>query len=132
MKNLKHAIVMSAFLVGAMGFGAPVHAQFSAMNQAIAEGVAGHDAMASFYRARDFDPIWTSPDAADRRAALLTALDQAGDHGLPVQRYDADALRAAFRAADTPYARGQAEVLASQMFLDYAQDVQTGLLDPET
>ena len=110
----------------------PAQAQFSAMNQAIAEGAADREGMAAFYRARDFAPIWTTEDAADRRLALLTALERAGDHGLPVQRYDAETLRAAFRAADTPYARGQAEVLATTMFLDYARDVQTGLLDPET
>ncbi|MEM9320647.1 MAG: L,D-transpeptidase family protein [Pseudomonadota bacterium] len=123
-------VAMSAVLLTA----APAMAQFSAMNQAIAEGAADNESMAAFYRAREFAPIWTTTDdtAADRRAALLAALDQAGDHGLPTSRYDADALRAAFRGAVTPYARGQAEVLATEMFLTYARDVQTGLLDPET
>lgn len=120
--------VAATLLIGA----GPASAQFSAMNQAIAEGAAENDAMAAFYRAREFAPIWTTEDAADRRLALLTALERANDHGLPTQRYDAETLRAAFRGAGSPYARGQAEVLATTMFLDYARDVQTGLLDPET
>ncbi|MBF9029696.1 L,D-transpeptidase family protein [Rhodobacterales bacterium HKCCE3408] len=109
----------------------PAAAEFSAMNQAIAEGVVENEAMAAFYRERDFAPIWTSSDDAERRNALLTALEAAGDHGLPVARYDVTALRAAFRNADTPYERGQAEVMATQMFLAYARDVQTGLIDPD-
>ena len=131
MKILMKPIGLMCFAL-ALAVAAPASAQFSAMNQAIAEGAAENDAMAAFYRARDFAPIWTTEDAADRRLALLTALDRAGDHGLPVQRYDADVLRAAFRDADSPYTRGQAEVLATTMFLAYARDVQTGLLDPET
>lgn len=121
------SLAVAAFVFGAT----PAKSQFSAQNQAIAEGVSENDAMAAFYRARDFAPIWTSEADADRRLALLTALDRASDHGLPVARYDADMLRSAFRAADTPYGRGQAEVLATEMFLSYARDVQTGLLDPE-
>ena len=131
MKILMKPIGLMCFAM-VLAMAAPASAQFSAMNQAIAEGAAENDAMAAFYRARGFAPIWTTEDAADRRLALLTALDRAGDHGLPVQRYDADVLRAAFRDADSPYTRGQAEVLATTMFLDYARDVQTGLLDPET
>ncbi|MBF9033426.1 L,D-transpeptidase family protein [Rhodobacterales bacterium HKCCE2091] len=113
--------------------GAPARAeaQFSAMNQAIAEGAAENEAMAAFYRDRDFAPIWTVSEAADRRNALLAALERAGDHGLPTSRYDPAVLRAAFANADSPYERGQAEVLATQMFLSYARDVQTGLTDPE-
>ena len=39
-------------------------------------------------------------------------------------------LGAAFAGARTPRARGAAEVLASRMFLDYAEDIQSGTLDP--
>lgn len=132
MKFSAKTITAICFATSLMMTSAPASAQFTAMNQAIAEGAALNDAMGAFYRARDFAPIWTTEDASERRNALLTALDRASDHGLPVARYNADTLREAFRAADTPYARGQAEVLATSMFLDYARDVQTGLLDPET
>ena len=45
------------------------------------------------------------------------ALEGAANHGLPTGRYDPDALRAAFMDADNPYSRGQAEIMASAMFL---------------
>lgn len=102
------------------------------MRQTIAEGVAGNEPVAAFYRARGFAPIWTAPGAADRRAALLAALSAAGDHGLPTERYDPEDLRAAFAGAATSRARAEAEVLATTMFLQYARDVQSGVLDPAT
>ncbi len=102
----------------------------TAFRQAIAEGVAEHDEMSDFYRARAFEPIWTRSEDADRRNALIMALERASNHGLPTNRYDPDALRAAFMDASNPYDRGRAEILASQMFLQYARDVQSGILDP--
>ena len=120
------AAVLSVCLLSA----APASALVSAFRQAIAEGVAEHEEMAEFYRARGFEPIWTDADQAERRLALLRALENAETHGLPAGRYDPDTLRAAFAAADNPYARGQAEILASAMFLAYAHDVQSGILDP--
>jgi len=110
----------------------PVSAQaFSALRQAIAEASSEDERLAAFYRERDFDPIWTVTDAADRRNALLAAIEAADNHALPTGRYNAEALRAAFRDATNPYMRGQADVLASRMFLQYAQDVHSGLLDPD-
>jgi len=109
----------------------PVAAQaFSALRQAIAETSADNEQLATFYRERDFAPLWTTSEAADRRAALIAALEQADAHGLPSERYDADALRAAFRDATNPYMRGQADVMASRIFLRYARDVHSGMLDP--
>lgn len=111
---------------------APAAAYVTAFRQAIAEGVAQHDAMAEFYRDRGFEPIWTNEGHVDRRRALLNALENAAHHGLPTGRYDSAALRAAFGSAESPYARGRAEVMASTMFLNYANDVQSGILDPGT
>ncbi|MCR9117158.1 MAG: murein L,D-transpeptidase, partial [bacterium] len=109
---------------------APASALVTAFRQAIAEGVAEHEDMAEFYRERAFEPIWTRTEDAARRNALLMALEGAANHGLPAGRYDPDALRAAFMDADNPYNRGQAEIMASAMFLRYAHDVQSGILDP--
>jgi murein L,D-transpeptidase YcbB/YkuD len=103
----------------------------TALRQSIAEAASSDDALAAFYRERSFEPIWTTSDAAERRNALLAALDRVEDHGLPASRYDADLLRQTFRDATNPYARGQAEVLASRMFLQYARDVQSGMLEPD-
>jgi len=61
----------------------------------------------------------------------LAAVEAADAHALPSQRYDAETLRAAFRDATNPYMRGQADVFASRMFLQYAQDVHSGFLNPD-
>lgn len=110
---------------------APAMAQaFSALRQAIAEAAAEDEALVAFYRDRHFEPVWTVTEAADRRNALMRALEQAGTHGLPTDRYDTAGLRTAFRHATNPYLRGQADVMASRIFLQYAQDVHGGFLDP--
>ncbi|MFW5655189.1 MAG: L,D-transpeptidase family protein [Roseicyclus sp.] len=109
----------------------PVSAQtFSALRQAVAEASSSDESLAAFYRAQDFQPIWTSSDAVERRSALVAALEQAPVHGLPTDRYDIDALRRAFAEATTPRARGQADVMATRMFLRYANDIHSGFLDP--
>jgi murein L,D-transpeptidase YcbB/YkuD len=103
---------------------------FSALRQAIAEASSTDESLATFYRAQDFQPIWTSSAAIERRSALIAALEQADIHGLPTDRYDIDALRQAFADATNPWARGQADVMATRMFLQYANDVHSGFLDP--
>ncbi|WP_284261550.1 L,D-transpeptidase family protein [Roseicyclus amphidinii] len=109
----------------------PVQAQaFSALRQAIAEAAASDESLVAFYRDRDFEPVWTVSEAADRRNALLRALEQAGNHALPTDRYDLEGLREAFRTATNPWLRGQADVMASRLFLQYANDVHGGFLDP--
>jgi murein L,D-transpeptidase YcbB/YkuD len=122
--------VLAVILTLSVLLPAPASALVTAFRQAIAEGVAEHEDMAEFYRERAFEPIWTRTEDAARRNALLMALEGAANHGLPAGRYDPDALRAAFMDADNPYNRGQAEIMASAMFLRYAHDVQSGILDP--
>jgi murein L,D-transpeptidase YcbB/YkuD len=118
-------VTVSSFLPGS------AEAQtFSALRQAIAEASSTDESLATFYRAQDFQPIWTSSAAIERRSALIAALEQAEIHGLPTARYDIDALREAFAQATNPWARGQADVMATQMFLQYANDVHSGFLDP--
>ncbi|UWQ95542.1 L,D-transpeptidase family protein [Rhodobacteraceae bacterium M385] len=103
---------------------------FSALRQAIAEASSTEEQLAAFYRERDFQPIWTTADAADRRNALFSALAEANNHGLPTQRYDTTDLVAAFSSATNPYEMGRADVQASLLFLQYAQDVHSGFLEP--
>ena len=51
-------------------------------------------------------------------------------HGLPEKRYDPKALKAALKAAKSQRERGALEVRLSQVFLQYARDIQTGALRP--
>ena len=98
--------------------------------QAVAETALADPEIAAFYRARDYAPIWTGDDAAARRAAFLHALSQADAHGLPSARYRPEAIAAAFRAARGEREIGILEVQTTRAFLAYAQDIQTGALDP--
>lgn len=68
--------------------------QVTAFQQAVAENVSTDDQIAAFYRNRGFDPIWTGDTDADleRRTALLEVLSMAKYHGLPVAKYNAEAL----------------------------------------
>ena len=125
------------FMVALLGFvvtmlSAPADAQVTAFRQAVAENAARDEALAEFYRARDFEGIWTGTTSRDRarRNALLGAFADAGDHGLPTADYDPDRIMAQLQAADTPAEKGAMEVYLSQLFLQYARDVQTGILRP--
>ena len=107
-------------------------AQVTAFRQAVAEAAARDDDLASFYRGREFAGIWTGRDAASqaRRNALLGAFSDAQAHGLPVSRYDVDQIMGQLVAARTPAEQGAMEVELSRLFLQYARDVQTGIVVP--
>lgn len=107
-------------------------AQVTAFRQAVAEAAARDDDLAAFYRARDFDGIWSHAGDAERRNALLGAFATAADHGLPAERYDTNALIARIQAARTPAQQGAMEVELSRLFLQYARDIQTGILRPKS
>ncbi|WP_328795201.1 L,D-transpeptidase family protein [Jannaschia marina] len=97
----------------------------------MAQAASEDEAIAAFYRARDFAPVWMGEGAEHRRAAFLWALDQAKDHGLPTARYDAATIRAEFAGATDAATRGALEVAMTQRFLRYAQDVSSGIVDPK-
>lgn len=99
--------------------------------QAVSIALTEDAALSAYYAARDYRTLWTGPQDEARRAALLSALEGAGAHGLSPARHDAAALRAALAAAVTEGDRGRLEVRMTRAFLTYASDVATGVLDPE-
>lgn len=111
---------------------APANAQVTAFKQAVAEGAARDKDIAAFYQANGYESIWTGNSGRERkrRAELIKALNSADDHGLPVSRYDPDGLLAKMKAARSPRDLGLVEVEISRVFLQYARDVQTGVLVP--
>ena len=113
-------------------FAAPAVAQVTAFRQAVAESAARDDVLAEFYRGRDFQGIWSGNRDRARRNALMAAFADAGSHGLPTAKYDAEALMAKLRAASTPAEQGMMEVELSRLFLSYARSVQTGILRPSS
>ncbi len=104
--------------------------QFPAFRQAVAESVSANTAVSAFYRENGYAPIWTGAEDAPRREALLTALSRAGEHGLPVERYDLPGLIAAFEAVQSERDRGILEARVTEVFLKYARDITSGVLDP--
>ena len=111
----------------------PAKAQVTAFKQAVAEAASRDEDIAAFYRSSGFAPLWTGADDLhrNRRAELIRALKSADSHGLPAARYDVDGLMHVLAQAKTPRDRGFAEVELSRVFLQYARDIQTGVVIPK-
>ncbi len=124
------ALVVALALTFFLGIVSPVRAEVTAFKQAVAEAAHGNEAVATFYRQRGYTPIFTGQKDSRRRSALLKAFSTANTHGLPANRYDPNALKAAFKAAKSPRDRGKAEVMAAKMFVQFAQDIQSGAMTP--
>lgn len=123
-------LLLTALTLLALLLAAPARAESFAFRLAVAEAAAGDPALTAFYRERDYRALWTRPQEGERRAALLAALEAAPSHGLPAGLYRAEELRAALAALASERDRGRLEVRLSKVFLDYAEDVGTGLIDP--
>ncbi|MEJ8560736.1 L,D-transpeptidase family protein [Yoonia sp. GPGPB17] len=125
--RLLAAVLTAAVLL----FAAPqAQAQVTEFRQAVAQAAANDPDLLSFYRERNFDGIWSTRADRNRRNALLAAFNEAPNHGLPSGRYDAEGLIAQLQAAATVQEQARLEVELSRQFLDYARDIQTGLLTP--
>lgn len=122
------ALILSTTLAGMPALGAG--SGLDAFRQALAASAAESDVVAGWYAAHGYVTLWTGPQDAARRQALLEVLDRAGDHGLPVARYDAAALRAGFAQVRTEGDRGRLEVAMTLAFLNYARDLSSGVLTP--
>ncbi|WP_242656716.1 L,D-transpeptidase family protein [Salipiger marinus] len=134
---MRRGVMASLVAAGLLMAAAPQQAgavslSATAYRLAVAESLGADEGMAAFYRDRDFAPIWTGSDdrSAQRRAALIAALEMAGAHGLPGARYDLPGLMARMRQVSGEQARGALEVELSRAFLSYARDLQSGVLTP--
>ncbi|WP_261385176.1 murein L,D-transpeptidase [Vannielia litorea] len=128
---------LAAFFLGCAAISLPATAQdvssqfqISAFKQAVAEFASENESIGAFYRNRDYQPLFTGEADVERRAALLRALASADDHGLPSVRYDPAELKAAFAQARSTRERGRVEVLAAQMLVQFARDLQSGATEP--
>ena len=132
MFTLKAVRVLAAIgLVTILGMAEiAVAQQFPAFRQTLAESVASDAKTSGFYRERDYAPLWTGAEHAERRTALLNALARAHEHGLPSARYDAPGLIAAFEAVESERDRARLEAKVTKVFLQYARDITSGVLDP--
>lgn len=109
----------------------PLAAQaFPAFGQAVAEGVAADAGLSAFYRETGYAPVWTGADSAVRRSALVSAIARADEHGLPARRYDLQGLIAAYHNVGSERDRGRLEARTSVLFVRFARDLTSGLLEP--
>ncbi|NOX72187.1 MAG: L,D-transpeptidase family protein [Alphaproteobacteria bacterium] len=125
-----YALLALALGLLAIFAGLPANAQSIAFKQAVAQAAAKDKAIAAFYKARNYKPIWTSNKDRQRRLAFVSAAAKAQDHGLPVGRYDAAQLKRDFGGIKSAKAKGILEVETSRKFLQYARDIQSGILEP--
>jgi L,D-transpeptidase YcbB len=121
-----------AAAAAAVALPVPARAQVTAFKQAVAEAAARDRDIATFYKATGYDAIWTGNGSQDRarRKYLLSAVADAGDHGLPTGRYDPAVLETNIRSVRSERDLGHLEVEMSRLFLLYARDVQTGIVVP--
>ncbi|WP_418887868.1 L,D-transpeptidase family protein [Mesobacterium pallidum] len=127
------ALALGAAVASTLALGAaPAMAQgVTAFKQAVAEAAAQDKGIAAYYQAANYDDLWTGNDDGARRRALLEAVADAGAHGLPAGRYDPAAIEALLASPKTARDRGRVEVEMSKLFLQYARDIQTGVLEPK-
>ena len=105
---------------------------FSAQEMALAQEVAVYPGLADFYGTNGLQPIFTGPEGASRRAALIAATGQAASHGLPPARYDQPQLA----RIDRDMGQGgvdslQAELAFAVSFQRWTHDLTGGVLNPE-
>ncbi|MFT6696219.1 MAG: murein L,D-transpeptidase YcbB/YkuD, partial [Paracoccaceae bacterium] len=121
------AALASVFSFGTASAG---FAQSTAFKQAVALAAASDPAILEFYKERQFKPIWTGNSDRQRRRAFLDATSKSWVHGLPTSRYNPAQMKKDFGSIKSAKARGVLEVETSKKFLQYAQDVQSGILEP--
>jgi murein L,D-transpeptidase YcbB/YkuD len=128
------ALAAVAILTGVTAWSEPARAdgQSAAFRQAVAEAAARDLDVADYYRDTGYQPIWTGDGDGDhaRRQALVRALSQAALHGLPETRYDLEGLMSQMAQVRSLRDLGQVELALTRAYLDYARDVQSGVLVP--
>ncbi|OBY27319.1 L,D-transpeptidase family protein [Leisingera sp. JC1] len=125
------ALALGGLAAGAVSGSAQAEVS-AAFRQAVAEAAYGSDAVAEFYRKNGYQAIWTGQDEASRqrRNALLAALGDTQAHGLPDRSAEVSALIEQMRGVRTTRDIGNVEAALSRALVQYATDLQTGLLVP--
>ncbi len=83
-----------------------------------------------FYAQRNFQPIWVGNKNKARAKALIEAVSASGFHGLPSGQYQVAQLKSAL-SNQRGDAGAAAEAFATQIFLNYAHDLSSGVLEPK-
>lgn len=143
----KLRIIFLAILISALGAVVPAMSQDAATTNPEASAVAEpaeqnfataletllastDSDMASFYAGRDYQPVWSGD--AKNILALITAIEQAPDHGMTVSRYNLDSLELLWAAGDAPEQLAALEIQAAKSFVKFAKELKAGILDPRS
>ena len=124
-------ILLIALLAYGVSF-AQASTSDTAIQMAIAEFTLSNPALAEFYHANQFDPVWVGDthEHAARRAALIKALSTTELHGLPAAHHDVQSLLTQMKQARTTRDLGMVEVEMSRVFVKYASNLQSGIVRP--
>jgi murein L,D-transpeptidase YcbB/YkuD len=106
---------------------AVVSDSLSPMAVALRAAFARTPEVESFYAARGYETVWSTPEGGLTLAgqALVAAFADAPRHALPADRYSGG-VRAALPGADVL----DREVAMTRAFLAYGRDINSGLLEP--
>lgn len=131
----KATIVTIGFVFSPIHVSAQTEAKLSAAQPVDALSAAleqlGNADITAYYSANNFAPIWAQ-DNPSRLLALVTALETSEQHGLPISTYDISGLKQAWADADTPATKALLEIKATELYIEFATDLNSGLLEPSS
>ncbi len=98
----------------------------------LAQEVASNPELARYYGDRGYQPIWVDQTDSSRKrlVALLDVLKAAPSHGLPFGAVQADELSSIFLSATDQLAKARAEARTSEIYLEVAGALASGVLEP--
>ena len=99
----------------------------TSLEVAISEFYPPSNPIASFYIGRNFEPFWVKSER--RLESLVSSISEAKLHGLPLSRYPSEELRQAIFENDLSQ-KAKLELMATETFLLFAQDISGGILNP--
>ncbi len=99
----------------------------SSLEAALSEFYQTGHPIFSFYSNRNFEPFWIGNKK--RLKGLSSSLSEAKLHGLPSSRYPLKELSQAIFEKE-PSQKAKLELLATEAFLLFAQDISGGILNP--
>ena len=99
----------------------------STLKSSLGEFYKMGDPISLFYFERNYEPFWI--ENRKRLESLSRSLSEAGSHGLPEYRYPLGELKEAI-FEDDPTQKAKLELMATEAFLLFAQDISGGILKP--
>ena len=99
----------------------------TSLEVAISEFYPPSNPIASFYIGRNFEPFWVKSER--RLENLISSISEAKLHGLPLSRYPLEELRQSIFENDLSQ-KAKLELMATETFLLFAQDISGGILNP--